>query len=491
MLLRICEALGLVRRQRGQTPVARIPRIGWPLDAPIVQLTPWDCLTTRDLCEGMFVLGNPGSGKTSTLGQILPLAALNDFWGILALTTKPDDAAMWMRLVKKSGRGGQLRVIRPGGDHYFNIVRYELERERGGNTLRLASMLMEMFREGQPATHSSDTERFFEQQGQILLCNAIDALRLAREVVSFETIKRLIDSAPMRPENVDDPQWQTSYCCEVLAKARENARTPAEQRFLDVVGNYWLVSFPNSNERSRGDTLATIESGLFQLSRDPFRDLLDSPNGCSFLPDCLSDGGVILVDCPVGVHGVVGKMLTIAFKRLCKEYLRRRPVFGDATRPVLFMSDECQCYCTREDAEWFQVARSQKIANFYLTQSTDNLVVALGTPAHFESLAGGLTTHVYFCCSGHTAQWIEQRIAAAWRSMESVSIPSWSAGQKQSPSISIAEHPHPQVLASDLARLRTGGPVNGGLVDCLILKPGRRFVASGLPFARLQFAQND
>lgn len=466
----------------------------------MVLLTPSDAMSTRDLCEGVLVIGNPGSGKTSTTGTIIPLAALRAGWGVAAYTTKPDDVGFWINLCRMAGREGDLRIIRPGGGECFNLIRYELERTTvgGGNTLKLAANLMEVFREGRPQVAASETSEFFDGLGQILLCNGIDAHRLAGEPISFKSLWRFIESVPKDPGGLLDPHWQRSPSYEILARASEKAATSQEIELNETVASYFTQTLPHMNERTRGDVLATIQSALFQLSRDPVRELLDASGpranhfryGCSFVPESLDDGAVLIIDCPASVHGPLGRMLSICFKRLVKEALRRRQVRGDLTRPILQFCDECQTYATRDDADFQQVCRSNRVATVFLTQSIDNLEAVLGSDAHTNSLANALTTHVYHCTSGKTAEWIERRIAQSWQPTQSTTLS--GRGDHQSshgPSISLSKGLSPQILASELSRLRTGGPLNHNLVEAVAFKPGRSFRASDAPFVRVRFEQ--
>jgi TraM recognition site of TraD and TraG len=458
-----------------------------------MRLSAHDALTLRDLCEGMLVLGNPGSGKSSTTGTILPLAALAHGWGVVAYTTKPDDARLWVELCRKTGRLPHLRVVRPDGGTFFNIIRYELERPTagGGNSLRLASQLMEVFREGKPNAMPTEAGEFFTAQGQILLCNAIDALRLAGEPVSFGALSRFVETTPKHALDLREESFFAGECCRVLRAADSAAVTPAERELYQTVSRYFLVTFPNMNERTRGDVLATCDSALFELTREPFRQLLDAPpeRGCSFVPEMLEDGAVLVIDCPVSVHGPVGRMLTICFKRLVKDMLRRRMVRGETTRPILNFCDECQTYVTRDDADFQQVCRSNRVVTAFLTQSIDNLEAVLGNDAHTNALANALTTHIYHCTSGRTAEWIQKRVAEMWRSMQSTQYGGRRPDEYTPPSVHVSEALHPQLLASELTRLSTGGPRHGRLVDAIVFKPGRRFAASGGPLLRVRFRQ--
>ncbi len=464
----------------------------WPLDQPMVQITASDVLSIRDLCEGVFVIGNTGSGKSSTTGTMIPMAALRDGWGIVAYTTKPEDAAFWRKLCHQAGRLDHLLIVRPDGRSHFNLMRYEMERTTAGagNTVVLANLLSEVCREGKQLATPSEASEYFQSLSELCLCSAIDVLRLGKVPLDFDAINRLVDSAPMQRTDLDDPKWQSGFCFQTILKAEANATTESERRTCHLATEYFLGTLPNMNDRTRGDVISTIQAGLFQLNREPVRDLLDSPKGCSFLPEWLDHGLILVIDCPPAVYGTVGRMLTIAFKRIAKDALRRRVMDGDFTRPVLNFADEAQTYVTRDDAAFQQVCRSNRVSTVVLTQSVDNFEAVLGSDAHTNSLANALTTHVYHATSGKTAEWIEKRIAAWWKETENTQIPPRNAeGQPASPSMSFSEGLYPQVLASELTRLRTGGPLNDGLVDAIVFKPGRRFRASGAPFVRVTFQQ--
>lgn len=467
----------------------------WPLDQPMVRLTRSDCLTIREFFEGTLVLGNPGSGKTSTTGTILPMAGLRDGWGVAAFTTKPDDAAFWQRLCRETGRNRDLIFVRPDGKSRFNLIDYELGRkaEHGGsNTPKLAAILTEVFKEGRPKASRSDTNEFFEVAGQILLCNGFDGLRLAGEKVTLPNLARLVESAPRGMGDIQTEQWRAGYCFKVLSQADRTTEDGTDRRLYDAVSGYFLHTLPNMNERTIGDILATLDTGLFHLSRDPMRELLDSDQGMTFVPEMLREGAVIVIDCPVSVYGSMGRMATIAFKRIIKDYLRRRVIHGDSTRPIMFYCDECQAYISDDDAEFMQISRSQHVAPVYLTQSIDNLQSVLGSEARTDSLANALTTHFYHCTSGRTASWIERRIAQFWQTSESMGFSERNgsgAENRNSSNVHISRALYPQVLAAEFSRYRTGGPLNNGLVDCTCLKPGRKFIASGLPFVRVQWQQ--
>lgn len=466
----------------------------WLLDAPFLRLSDQDQLTTRDLFEGVLALGNPGSGKTSTTGTMMLSAALQGGWGVAAFCTKPDDRQFVERLAAQARRTAQVIVVSPTSRTTFNLMRYEMGRPGagavGGRTLRLAMALMEAAGEGKPVSYATDSSEFFRESGTILLTHVIDALRLAQEELSLRAIERFLGSAPKHLDELEDVRWKDGYCFDVLRKADAFSTSHEDRDLCERCTRYWLETYVHQNERTRGDITATIDAALFQLGRAPIRDLLDAEAGCSFVPEVLEQGAILIVDCPPSVWGPAGKMVTIVLKRLIKDMIRRRVVAGNTTRPIMLYLDECQTFVTRDDAEFQQICRSNRAATVMMTQSVDNLEAALGNDAHTNSLANALTTHVYHATSGATAEWIERRIATAWRDTHSFSFSGRRDNQEQhGPGMSVSEGLHPQVLASELTRLRTGGPLNHRLVQAIVFKPGRRFAGSDQPYLRVQFQQ--
>lgn len=483
-----------IRNLFRRSPAAGVPAANpgtWPLDQEMVRLTPHDCLTARDLFEGVLALGSPGSGKTSTSATIILRAALHAGWSVVAFGAKPDDAPWFEHICRRAGRSHHLRVIRPDGLTHFNLCRYELSRPGGGNSLTLADLLTEVAREGRPPALPTEGSEFFESSSKMLLCHCLDAFQLAGQPVSLDAIRQFLVSAPEDSDTINDDSWEDSYCRQILVRAAGRAPASGQNDLADKVGRFFLQTWSRYDSRTRGNILATLESALFELSRDPVRTLIDSPHGCSFVPEMIEQGAVYFVDCPSSVHGTVGRRLTIAFKRIFKDMLRRRTPDGDRARPVLVYSDEAQLYVTRDDADFQQTCRSGRVAVFMATQSIDNFNAVLGSEAHTNSLANALTTNLVHCCVGRTAEWVQERIAQQWREMQSFSVPGAGDPSPHRTGLNISEGLYPQVLASELARLKTGGSHNDRVVSLIAFKPGRVFRASGRPFVRVHFRQSE
>ena len=88
----------LIFGQNEQTGRAE-PPIRWPLDLPLVRFSrrDEDVWTLRDACQGVLIMGENGSGKTSGSGELLARKYLEAGFGGLVLCFKTDEAALWQR----------------------------------------------------------------------------------------------------------------------------------------------------------------------------------------------------------------------------------------------------------------------------------------------------------------------------------------------------------------------------------------------------------
>ena len=85
----------------------------WPLDLPLVRFSraKEDVWTLRDACQGVLIMGENGSGKTSGSGELLARKYLQAGFGGLVLCFKTDEADLWRSYLKRSGREADGRYF--------------------------------------------------------------------------------------------------------------------------------------------------------------------------------------------------------------------------------------------------------------------------------------------------------------------------------------------------------------------------------------------
>src|SRR6266403_5225769 len=78
----------------------------WPLNLPLVHFSPRpaDTWTLADAFQGVVIMGENGSGKTSGSGRLLARKYLQAGFGGLVLCFKTDEADLWRSYLKAAGR---------------------------------------------------------------------------------------------------------------------------------------------------------------------------------------------------------------------------------------------------------------------------------------------------------------------------------------------------------------------------------------------------
>src|ERR1700730_3457035 len=86
----------------------------WPLDLPLIRFSERrpDTWTLADACQGVLIMGENGSGKTSGSGQILARRYLQSGFGGLVLCYKTDEADLWRKYLTETGRSGDALLQR-------------------------------------------------------------------------------------------------------------------------------------------------------------------------------------------------------------------------------------------------------------------------------------------------------------------------------------------------------------------------------------------
>ena len=190
------------------------------LDAPLLQWSPDDCFTKRDLLRSICVQGASGSGKTNFVGyQIAKALAGDRHIGGLCLASKPvEDLQFWQGILSGAGRPKDLLVFGPGRGLRFNVLDHELR--SGADSRELASFLMtlgETLHRGEGGTQQN--EQFFEQQSGRMLHMAIEPVRLATGTLSPVDVQQFITGAAMTPEQLATPGWQAGFHNRILEAA--------------------------------------------------------------------------------------------------------------------------------------------------------------------------------------------------------------------------------------------------------------------------------
>lgn len=457
----------------------------WPLDTVLIQLSPSDALTARDLMTGVQIFGASGSGKTSGSLAVLVSAMLRDGWGMLVLTTKPGEADQWERWAARANRTHDVVRIRPDGMHHFNVLEYLNRHPDPGASIatNIGDMLMTLAKHAKPKAQGTEASEFFAESATRMVTQAIHLLRAASEPLTLQAISKVIAGAPNHPLEVEEPKFAEGFVATLLKRAQDRGSPQVES-----LCEYWLREYPGMNERTRGDVVSTLTSVIFRFTEPPFRELIASSRGNSYIPEMVDAGRIMILDCPMITYQQAGRLYQIAMKHLTQQAILRRAC-TDTTRPVAIIADEAQNFATHADYAYQAICRDFRGCTVYATQTIDNYREAVGSEASVEALLASLVLKVFHANAGSTNKWAENLIAADWHQSTSESFN--QRGERNDPNfgISTSQQVHPQVLAAEFTRLAIGGTRNKGIVEAIVFQPGRIFAQSGKPVIRVAFQQ--
>ena len=353
------------------------------LDRPILSLSDQDELRLRDLVEGTFITGAPGSGKSSTSGKQLAFGLLRTpGMGGLVLTAKAEETQNWIAYAKACGREKDLIVFNAESGDSFDPLHYEWTRPgRGAGDLEsiidFFSTLVSIGKKEVGQSH----DPFWERGNEQLMRNIIKLLELAGERISIANIDRVIKSLPTRPEMVEDPGWQTKAFAGKLIKSIENRNeTLTEDQWSDLkfAAAYIYEKWPAFDDRPRSSLEMTWSGMADKFLFNPFNRLFCGGK-CSFTPeDTTHRGKIVICDFPLLEYGhETGRLINIILKLIFQRaWLRRK--LEESANPVFLWQDEFQYFVTRRDNFFQQTCRGSRVAVVCLTQNILNLSEELG-----------------------------------------------------------------------------------------------------------------
>ncbi len=170
----------------------------WPLDLPLVKFSKLDAdvWTLSDAFQGVLIMGENGSGKTSGSGELLARKYLQAGFGGLVLCFKTDEAELWRSYLKRAGREDDGRYFGVDNGFRFNFMDYEGQKSDVDLAENLVTLLVDVA-SIQKRTEASGAEaHFWLPQKKKLIRNSIELLLMANEPIQLRSLYRMISEAP-------------------------------------------------------------------------------------------------------------------------------------------------------------------------------------------------------------------------------------------------------------------------------------------------------
>lgn len=346
----------------------------WPLDLPLVRFSEYreDTWTLADAFQGVVIMGENGSGKTSASGRHIARKYLENGFGGLVLCFKTDEADLWRSYLKAAGRESDGRFFSIDQEFRFNFMDYEAANSGLDLAENLVSLLVDVAGIQHRSAATGSEAHFWWPQKKKLLRNAISLLLLAKESIQLRSLYRIIVASPKTIDETKSAEWQKdNFLFQLLERAHASAREHPE---WELVHNYWMIERPSLASKTR-ETIDADFTGMFDpLTRGKMGQLFGTTTNLS--PTDILAGNVVVIDVPVSRYREIGQYAALIWAQLFQRAVDRRHFSPPDDRPVFLWEDEAHYFTIDHDAQFQTTARSKGISVVRLTQNLPNFLDA-------------------------------------------------------------------------------------------------------------------
>lgn len=476
----------------------------WPLDMTIGWLSAKDPWSLSDAATWSLVLGSTGSGKTSGFLKFALTRFLASGFGGCLLTSKRSDIDDIVRYATATGRLHDLVMYEPGGRACWNILSQELFQgnsnpvQRVENARQIFDVALEICERDRRSNGNSGENKYFERAVGELLRNAMLTLVLAEKPVTLQNIHRLIMSVANSPEEVRDPSWrENSYYYQVCCRADDQPMEPSVDRDFEFTVQYLLKMLPALDGKTRSNILSTYSTMADMLQRGAIRETFFGET--TVTPEACEDGKILVFAYPTLEWSAAGKIIQAIGKYAFQRSMLRRKRSSNM-RPVFLAADECQQTITSRDAEFQSVARSSLVCTILASQSLPGLYEAVGGEAGkhaISALVGNLRLKALHGQDDPvTCHWQSDLLGQKKRLLFNSNSSGTNAqtfdwfDTRKNLSFGMNESWEPEIQPWEWSGdFRNGGPGNGYLVDAILYRGGRPWLANGKSYLPVTFDQ--
>lgn len=485
-----------------------------------------EVLRISHLLSGLLITGGARTGKTSAVLKWVAILWFKMGFGGLFTTTRIGDAQTIRTWAKLAGREDEDIVVFDNKSSFsLSMFDYEASRtDEGANdtahmadNMLLLHELISGFEAG--GGNSQNEEAFWKGASKSLIINSIDLLKLSETKITWKSIRMLAQNAlceievkhysslstTVMDERLDDEvldkaweelnEWHSSNFflnCFNKANNREDLTERQKERFTEL-SDYWFQQHAFLSEKTK----SIVDEILYSICR-PFEtsEILKNhfSEGVSFdvHPDrTIFDNKIIILDFGPKSYGVNGICATAITKLIFQQAWERRNLEaeGSNANPVMCMIDEFQYYVCKAgntDTLFTSTAGGSLVAQVYVTQNIENLIMAMGGrnhEAHAKSILGNLNLKLLCSNSDYaTNKWASDTIGFHFTDTQSTTIN--PDGVKRT----FNQHWAPKVPPSHFTTLSTGRKEFEFKVSTIVFQTGRIW-PNGENFYEITYSQ--
>src|SRR5882724_7847933 len=260
------------------------------LDMPILSLSESDHLTARSFVQGgTLIVGDPGSGKSSTSSKQIICAFMRAGFGGLLHTVKSEDTENYLAYARECGRADDVILFNEASSLTFDPLAFEWSQTTGrgsGSIEACIDFFTTLMSIGKPQGGGGN-EKFWELASEQAMRHSIQLIKLAGEPLSIININRAITSFPTHPGQHDEEAWEkNSYTAFLInaIRARKQTFTEHQWRDLEFAADFICIQWAALDERPRSSIVLTFSGLADKFLFHPLRTVFASGT-YSFTPE--------------------------------------------------------------------------------------------------------------------------------------------------------------------------------------------------------------
>ena len=216
-----------------------------------------DALTLADAKTGVLITGQTGKGKTSGPGRLLAKAYLRAGFGGLVLCAKIDEADLWRKYLRETGREADGIFFGENPAHSFNFLSYESAVSGADLEENIVNLMIEVARITNPQGKGGENEEFWQSQRKKLLRNIVGLLLPVDGNVDLLRMNAILNSAPQDLQQARAADWRNSSALfKYLIKAEQLVGKRIREHEYRLIADYWLHEHPSTDTRTRSNVIA-------------------------------------------------------------------------------------------------------------------------------------------------------------------------------------------------------------------------------------------
>lgn len=301
-------------------------------------------------------------------------------WFLFVIDPKGDLTDFVIRSAIAAGRENDVIVLEPGGEYTYNPLAIT------DNDLVLAELIMD----GIEAGGGQTIPMYWRNSGSDWLANALSILRAASPAkLTFKSVLTMARSEQMRHRWVDEAEAKMREYQEEEERCRRLGREYHGKRVNPAAVEFFRDWDDLDNDPAmKRNVVSSIKNQTRYFVDGEMAPFLcpEMPATFEGFEKMIDKGQIVVLRCPIGEYGPVGKVLGILLLADAQQAARVRIIRPDMNQERMgaFIVDEMANYLNKLTREFISINRQSRVACIFAHQSQGQLMEDKKTETSFN-----------------------------------------------------------------------------------------------------------